>query len=618
MADPTTPTPTTDPALLAAQAKAGQAGVDAYNAALAKLNEQRAQAVQTAMQEAAARGTPSPINTGQVTSGLDQRIADLTQGQAAFKSNMAAREARFGDYVGAVNSARNLIPGQVDLAVAPIRAETAFKVAQIGAQGRQDIDKIDAQTRLMQAQADLAKLAAARSGGGGRGGGGGSGPKVTGTNARNVIKDAAQQLTQAYTAPAQQVAEQAPTRQEASDANMAANYTGRGVAEALKMGYTPEQIIAAQGTGGGQAPANPPNNVFTQLQQGLQGSFGNILRNVASAPVDITKKSTGGASMAQQLALQALQRLAITNPVAGRLPTEPLAQAQGRQQLMNIPTSSGTPAGRALGQAASQIMMDQPGRSLPSAMASAAQMSALGGTKGRNYQTIVAPEGTPYAGHEVGQRETILEPFGIASDVPDLSTLQYPEQQAAARAKLENARAIGQAFVQSAAQQGADLLRGSGTFNIPEADVISSLQALRGTTPADMATEATGGKPLTIDQMFQNAKTDRTAALTQQAADTKTTDAQDDATFANLFDGADLNDTSKAANMNRGALRDYVATNPGLVQAYTNLVPSIPATAKSADIAKAISKYRDPATGQGLAAQAQRILNALMRGGGTK
>jgi hypothetical protein len=377
--------------------------------------------------------------------------------------------------------------------------------------------------------------------------------------------------------------------------------------------------MAAQGTGGGQAPANPPSNVFSRLFGGLQGQIGNTLRNVATAPVNVTKKSSGNASMAQQLALQALQRLAITNPVAGRSPTEPLAQAQARQQLMNIPTSSGTPAGRALGQAASQIMMDQPGlRSLPGAMAQATQMSALGRTKGGQYQTIIAPEGTPYAGHEVGQRETILEPFGIASDVPDLATLQYPEQQAAARAKLENARAIGQAFVQSAGQQGADLLRGSGTYNIPEADVTSSLQALQGVTPADMATEATGGKPLTIDQMFQNAKTDRTAALTQQTADTKTTDAADDQAFANLFDGADLNDSAKSANMNRGALRDYVAANPGLVSAYQQLVPSIPAAAKAADIAKAISQYRDPASGQTLAAQAQRILNALMRGGGTK
>lgn len=175
--------PAADAALLAAQAKAGQAGVDAYEAAKAELTDQRQQAVQSAMQEAAMRGSPADAAASQqsiATAPYDQRIASLTQGGAAYKADMSARDQRLQDYNAAVNAARSFIPEQTAQQVAPINARANFDLKAIDRTSEGKVLGIDAQRRLVEAQMAAAALAAASrggGGGGGRGGGGGGGGK---------------------------------------------------------------------------------------------------------------------------------------------------------------------------------------------------------------------------------------------------------------------------------------------------------------------------------------------------------------------------------------------------------------------------------------------------------
>jgi hypothetical protein len=189
MSDPTTTNiPTTDPALLAAQSKAGQAGVDAYNAAISTLQQQRQAAVSSAMTSAAARGLAEPGAGQDVGRMYDSRISQLQAGMGQFQADTAARGQRLSDYNAAVNSARNLIPGQVSIATAPIKAQGEFDVWKIGAEGRQKVDQINAQKELVGAQMEAAKLAAAHSGGGGGGGGRGGGVAVRSCRARRCSR----------------------------------------------------------------------------------------------------------------------------------------------------------------------------------------------------------------------------------------------------------------------------------------------------------------------------------------------------------------------------------------------------------------------------------------------
>ncbi len=156
MADPI---PTADAGLLAAQAKAGQAGVDAYNAAISTLQQQRQQAVQQAMQEAALRGAPAGAAESQqsiITGPYDQRIASLTQSRGGYQADLAARDRRMTDYNAAVQGARSYIPQQVELAVAPIRAQGEYAVRQQQIRGDQTVAEINANRELT-----LAKMAAA-------------------------------------------------------------------------------------------------------------------------------------------------------------------------------------------------------------------------------------------------------------------------------------------------------------------------------------------------------------------------------------------------------------------------------------------------------------------------
>lgn len=165
--------PSADPALLAAQAKAGQAGVDAYKAAQNELQKQRQGAVESAMQEAAMRGAPAGAVgsiASTITTPYDQGIAAMTQGSAAFQADMASRDRRMGDYMQAVNAARSYLPQQVEMTVAPMRAQNEFQLRQLELQGRSNVDEINANTQLalarMQAEAAAAARKAAAAGSG--------------------------------------------------------------------------------------------------------------------------------------------------------------------------------------------------------------------------------------------------------------------------------------------------------------------------------------------------------------------------------------------------------------------------------------------------------------------
>lgn len=160
MADPI---PAADPALLAAQAKAGQAGVDAYKAAQASLVSQRQQAVQQAMQEAALRGAPPgaiPSIQSTITSPYDQGIASLTSADAAYQADMAARDRRMADYNLNVNAARSFIPLQTEQIVAPIRARGEFDVRQAQIAGERSVAEINANTQFATARMAAALQAA--------------------------------------------------------------------------------------------------------------------------------------------------------------------------------------------------------------------------------------------------------------------------------------------------------------------------------------------------------------------------------------------------------------------------------------------------------------------------
>jgi hypothetical protein len=161
--------PVSDPGLLAAQAKAGQAGVDAYNAAISTLQAQKQQAVQTALQEAALRGSPqgaAESQSGIISTPYDQRIASLTQGLGAYQASQAASDTRMGNYNMGVQAARSYIPQQVEMTVAPIRAEADFRVRQTEMEGLQRVSGINADTELtvarMRANLQAAQIAAAK------------------------------------------------------------------------------------------------------------------------------------------------------------------------------------------------------------------------------------------------------------------------------------------------------------------------------------------------------------------------------------------------------------------------------------------------------------------------
>lgn len=165
--------PVDDKALLNAQAKAGPAGVEAYEAAKKELAAQQAAAAARAQAEAARRGTPG-VAVGGVSAGSDEmysrRLASMTEAGALAGAQAAARDARMEDYSGAVGQARSLIADQTAQTVAPINAETEYKIKALTRQGQNEVDRINAQMRLDAARAAAAMASASRGGGGGGGG----------------------------------------------------------------------------------------------------------------------------------------------------------------------------------------------------------------------------------------------------------------------------------------------------------------------------------------------------------------------------------------------------------------------------------------------------------------
>lgn len=162
MADPI---PSSDAALLAAQAKGGQAGVDAYQAAKQEMERQRQQQIQQAMQEAALRGAPGgAIGSLQstITAPYDEAISSMTQRSADYQASNAAADRRLGDYSASVQMARSLIPGQVEMEVAPIRAENNYRLRLQQQQSDQRIAEIRANTDLETARLNAAIDAAKR------------------------------------------------------------------------------------------------------------------------------------------------------------------------------------------------------------------------------------------------------------------------------------------------------------------------------------------------------------------------------------------------------------------------------------------------------------------------
>jgi hypothetical protein len=151
--------PVADAGLLAAQATQGQAGVQAYKDSIASLQAQKQQATQTAMQEAALRGSPAGAAQSQssiISTPYDQRIASLTEGMGQFQANQASQASRMNAYEGAVNEARTYIPQMTEMAVAPIRAMADYNVRNTEMKGQMDVAGINADTQLT-----LAKMAAA-------------------------------------------------------------------------------------------------------------------------------------------------------------------------------------------------------------------------------------------------------------------------------------------------------------------------------------------------------------------------------------------------------------------------------------------------------------------------
>ena len=185
------PLPTADAALLEAQATAGMAGVAAYQAAQTEMETQRAAALSQARAEAAARGAPTDALAAiqsTITAPYDRRIASLTEGGATAQADAERRAGRLNDYNAAVEAARALIPEQTAQAVAPINAESSFRLRMADMEGQRTLDQIDAQIRLETARAQAAAAAAARRAAS-SGGGGAKKQSVTATELRDMLID---------------------------------------------------------------------------------------------------------------------------------------------------------------------------------------------------------------------------------------------------------------------------------------------------------------------------------------------------------------------------------------------------------------------------------------------
>lgn len=151
-------------ALLAAIAKAGTAGRQAYEAGQADLAAHRQSAVQAALAGAAQRGAPGELS-GQLESTVsqpyDRGIASLTAGAASRQGDLAARQANSDSYLTQVQGAMPVVRAQAERQLAALRAKAEMQAAK---------DDLSLQrSELALAAAQIRASTAGRSGGGGAG-----------------------------------------------------------------------------------------------------------------------------------------------------------------------------------------------------------------------------------------------------------------------------------------------------------------------------------------------------------------------------------------------------------------------------------------------------------------
>ena len=151
--------PQNDKALLAAQAKAGQAGVDAYQAAKTEMAADQQQVLQHATQAAQARGGPAQateLATSQANDAYNKGQAQLSRGQANTAARSAGRQESMNLYNQMVLGSRSLIEDQADAAALMINTQSEADVAGIRRQGESNVHSINSQMELEAAQFEQA------------------------------------------------------------------------------------------------------------------------------------------------------------------------------------------------------------------------------------------------------------------------------------------------------------------------------------------------------------------------------------------------------------------------------------------------------------------------------
>ena len=151
--------PQNDKALLAAQAKAGQAGVDAYQAAKDEMASDQQQVLQHAQQAAQARGGPeqaTQLATSQANDAYNKGQAQLSRGQANASARSAGRQESMNLYNHMVLGSRSLIEDQAQAAALMINTQSEADVAGIRREGESTVNSINSQMQLEAAQFEQA------------------------------------------------------------------------------------------------------------------------------------------------------------------------------------------------------------------------------------------------------------------------------------------------------------------------------------------------------------------------------------------------------------------------------------------------------------------------------
>ncbi len=247
---------------------------------------------------------------------------------------------------------RGLIGDQVKQAVAPINADTDFKVRQLEQQGKNAVDQINANTQLqiaqMNAKAQAAQLAAKKSSGGGGGGGSGGSTKatpLTGEKLQSSLVSGAEErlqplldqqkqtvsATQTYaqTAKGEQDKKAAlQTAQGAAEqARQAASYTGQAIegeaynAAGGALADSPAARAARGEKVNVQAPAKKTTGLFD-----AKALLGKLFGGAASAPAAPVKAYTDN-----PLLQASMQSAAATNPSVARSQAKVAADEAAQQ-----------------------------------------------------------------------------------------------------------------------------------------------------------------------------------------------------------------------------------------------------------------------------------------------